>query len=153
MIGRRARTDVVQPALADDVPSTRRPRTEAPSVAIADGDRATRAWLKPLLGLPGARIQEVEDGDALERLLQESGRFDLVITSSTLPVRSGLSVLARARCRGSTTPFIVVTSVHGNLLRVFVSDADGTVLSTRVVDGDNLRNLAQNLIGVGPRHR
>jgi hypothetical protein len=44
---------------------------------------------------------------------------------------------------------VVVTSIHQCLLRVFVSDAEGTVLSSRVVDGDNLRTLASNLIEAG----
>jgi CheY-like chemotaxis protein len=152
MVGRRAQPGFVEPTL-EEVPSTRRPRLAGPSVAIADADAGARDWLRPLFGLPGARIQQAADGDALERMLEQSGPFDLVIASSTLPVRSGLSVLARARSRGVATPFIVVTSVHGNLLRIFVSDSAGTVLSSRVVDGDNLRNLALSLIESGPRDR
>ncbi len=96
-----------------------------------------------------ARVDEAGDGAELERLLGEDGPFDLVITSSQLPQQSGLSVLTRVRSRGLTTPFVVVSSVHDSLMRVFVSDAEGTVLSSRVVDPENLRTLALNLVDNG----
>jgi CheY-like chemotaxis protein len=151
-------------AASRDVPSTTRPRfvqgnaaaTRRPmthKIVIAESNPATRSWLLPLIGAIGARIHEAPDGAELERLLEEEGPFDLVITSSQLPEQSGLSVLARVRSRGSQTPFIVVTSVHESSLRIFVSDAEGTVLSSRVVDGDNLRNLALNLIEAGKKPR
>ncbi len=99
-----------------------------------------------------ADVDETDSGQHLEDLLRGSGPFDLVITDAQLPVRSGLQVLARCRTDGVRTPFIVIQSVHQLLLRVFVSDAEGTVLSSRMVDGDNLASLAGNLIeqGDGP---
>jgi CheY-like chemotaxis protein len=122
------------------------PTPMMPKIAIAEADANMRAWLGPVLEPLGARLHEAKDGSELESLLEREGPFDLVITSSQLPQQSGLQVLARARARGVVTPFVVVTSIHQFLLRVFVSDAEGTVLSSRVVDGDNLRTLASNLI-------
>jgi CheY-like chemotaxis protein len=124
-----------------------------PKIVIAEADANMRAWLGPVLAPLGARILEAKDGVELEQLLERQGPFDLVITSSQLPLQSGLSVLARVRGRGVLTPFVVVTSVHQFLLRVFVSDAEGTVLSSRVVDGDNLRTLASNLIEAARNRR
>jgi DNA-binding response OmpR family regulator len=115
-------------------------------IVIAEADATTRGWLRPALAAVAAQIHEVSDGNELERLLESDGPFDLVITSAQLPLQSGLQVLARARSRGVLTPFVVVTSVHEYLLRVFVSDAEGTVLSSRMVDRDNLLTLAMNLI-------
>jgi len=120
-----------------------------PKIVIAEADPGMRDWLGPVLAPLGAEIHEARDGNELERMIEQAGPFDLVITSSQLPVQSGLQVLARARGRGVSTPFVVVTSIHQCLLRVFVSDAEGTVLSSRVVDGDNLRTLASNLIEAG----
>lgn len=134
--------------------SAERPRflPMSPRIVIAEADERTREWLRPVLLPLGGRVVEAADGAELERLLDSDGPFDLVITSSQLPIQSGLSVLARARSRGVSTPFVVVTSVHANMLRVFVSDAEGTVLSSRVVDADNLRTLAMNLIESGQNH-
>jgi CheY-like chemotaxis protein len=145
---RTAHPDLDELAQLDGVTSTKRPRIghEPLKIAVAEVDSHTRGWLEPMIGQLGATVHEAEDGEALERMLEQHGPFSLVITSGRLRLRSGLSVLARARSRGTTTPFIVVASVHGALLRVFVSNAEGTVLSSRLVDGDNLRNLALNLI-------
>ena len=117
-----------------------------PKIVVAEACAKTRGWLLPLFRPLGAQVHEAVDGAALESLLDNHGPFDLVVTSSQLPIQSGLSVLARARSRGLQTPFVVVTSVHQYLLRVFVSDAEGTVLSSRLVDGDNLRSLASSLM-------
>lgn len=129
------------------------PKPMMPKIVIAEADANMRAWLGPVLAPLGARVVEAKDGVELEQLLERQGPFDLVITSSQLPLQSGLSVLARVRGRGVATPFVVVTSVHQFLLRVFVSDAEGTVLSSRVVDGDNLRTLASNLIEAARNRR
>ena len=118
----------------------------SPRIIIAEPDATTRDWLRPALVALAAQIHEVGDGNELERSLEQNGPFDLVITSAQLPMQSGLQVLARARSRGVMTPFVVMTSVHEDLLRVFVSDAEGTVLSSRMVDRDNLLSLAMSLI-------
>lgn len=115
-------------------------------IALADPNPVVRGWLKPALRTLDAEFVEVETGDALEAALYRDGPFHLVVTSARLPGQSGLQVLAAARGRGDTTPFIVVTTFREALLRVMVSDAQGTVLSSRVVDGDNLAVLARGLI-------
>lgn len=120
-----------------------------PRVLIADADPVARGWLKPIVSHLDAEILEVGTGLELQLMLTRKGPFDLVITNARLPAPSGLQVLATVRAAGSSTPFIVVTSFQQNVLRVFVSDAEGTVLSSRVVDADNLGVLARNLIGLG----
>jgi CheY-like chemotaxis protein len=125
--------------------SGRAPRNHR--IALADADANVRDWLRLPLSRLTANISEAASGPELEALLQEEGPFDLVITSAQLPGgRSGLQVLARLRSSGSTTPFIVLTSIHRESLRVFVSDAEGTVLSSRVVDPQNLVGLAASLM-------
>lgn len=113
---------------------------------IAEPDPATRDWLRPLAAELDAELFEAATGLELQLLLNRQGPFDLVITNARLSAPSGLQVLASVRAAGSETPFIVVTSFQRNVLRVFVSDAEGTVLSSRIVDGENLRVLARNLI-------
>jgi DNA-binding response OmpR family regulator len=115
-------------------------------IVLAEADEKVRDWLRrPLARLTG-NVREATTGPELEALLREEGPFDLVITNAQLPGQSGLQVLARLRARGEVTPFIVVTSIHESLLRVFVSDAEGTVLSSRMVDPNNLVALASSLM-------
>ncbi len=124
----------------------------SPRILLADRDPTVRNQIKPILRGLRAEVSETDNGEHLAELLRNDGPFDLVITNAQLPVQSGLQVLARCRAVGVRTPFIVVTSVHQPLLRVFVSDAEGTVLSSRMVDNDNLATLAESLIehGDGP---
>lgn len=132
-----------------EIPSSgvaRRPR-----VIIADHDPRGCAILKPALGHIGAEIVELTNGTELEHALEGEIPYDLVIVSSRLRVRSGLEVLTRARARGDKTPFIVVTSIHQNLLQVQINDGGSAVLASRVVDADNLIVLAATLVRKAPR--
>ena len=115
-------------------------------ILLADADSENRQSLKPSLESLGAELKEASTGEELEHALLREGPFHCVVASARLPEPSALQVLARARRHGVRTPFIVVTSVHGKLLRIFVSDAEGTVLSSRMVDGGNLSMLVASLI-------
>jgi CheY-like chemotaxis protein len=131
--------------LSSGRPSGRAPRKVR--IALAEADPKVREWLRQPLARLNAHVSEAESGPTLEALLQDEGPFDLVITDAQLPGgRSGLQVLARLRASGQTTPFIVVTSIQQSMLRVFISDAEGTVLSSRVVDPQNLVALASSLL-------
>lgn len=127
-------------------PIRRDGRQVTPRLLLAEADRTARGLLLPWLGDLGAEIVEARDGDSLEQTLLAGPRFHLVIASARLPEPSALQVLARVRRQGVTTPFIVVTSVHGNMLRIFMSDSEGTVLSSRMVDGHNLASLITGMI-------
>ena len=122
------------------------PAPRPPRILVADPDQQVRDWLRRPLSQLAADVCEAKSGLELEAFLRQKGPFDLVITNAQLPAQSGLQVLARARAQGKMTPFIVVTSIYQTLLRVFVSDAEGTVLSSRMVDGENLTVLASTLI-------
>ena len=119
---------------------SRRARARA---IVANGDADVRLWLRKLLTPLNLEVWEAENGTELATANGEP--FAIIISSSKLPGPSGLQVLAAARSKGSSTPFIIITSHQRDLVRVFVSDAEGTVLSSRVLDGNNLAVLARNL--------
>ena len=123
---------------------SRRARARA---IVANGDADVRLWLRKLLTPLNLEVWEAENGTELEELIATANGepFAIIISSSKLPGPSGLQVLAAARSKGSSTPFIIITSHQRDLVRVFVSDAEGTVLSSRVLDGNNLAVLARNL--------
>lgn len=114
-------------------------------ILLADGDKGNRELFWDRLSSLGD-VVEAKDGAALEEALLSRGPFQLVVANAKLPEPSALQVLARIRRAGIRTPFIVVSSVHQNHLRVFVSDSEGTVLSSRMVDSNNLTVLLSDLI-------
>jgi DNA-binding NarL/FixJ family response regulator len=91
-------------------------------------------------------VTHASDGDALEQTFFDDGPFDLVVCRALLGARSGLQVLAKARSEGKRASFIVYSSLDTAWLRVFVSDAQHTVLSSRVVSLDGLSELARGMV-------
>lgn len=115
-------------------------------ILLADADPASRSRLRPRLAALCAEVHESSSGAALEAALLEGGPYNVVVASARLPEPSALQVLARVRRHGLRTPFIVVTSVHGGLMRCFVSDTEGTVLSSRMLDHENLSTLISGML-------
>jgi CheY-like chemotaxis protein len=123
-------------------------RAKAPqALLIADTSEESRVTLGAALsGLGAERMAYASSGDELERIFFQQGPFDLVVCRALLGARSGLQVLAKARSRGRRGSFIVYSSLDGLWLRVFVSDAESTVLSSRVVSLEGLAHLAEGMI-------
>jgi CheY-like chemotaxis protein len=116
-------------------------------VLLADTSPDARTLLEEALAPLGPQsITHVGEGDDLERLFFEEGPYDLVVSRALLGARSALQVVARARALGRRASFIVYSSLDGPWLRVFVSDSEGTVLSSRVVSLDGLAHLAEGML-------
>jgi CheY-like chemotaxis protein len=117
------------------------------SVLIADTSAESRTTLEQALASLGPqKVAHAGDGDELERLFFDEGPHDLVVCRALLGARSGLQVLARARTAGKRASFIVYSSLDGPWLRVFVSDAENTVLSSRVVSLEGVAQLAAGML-------
>jgi DNA-binding response OmpR family regulator len=115
-------------------------------ILVVDTDDSAYAWIAPSLhNHLSAVVEQLRSGGELYDKLMVGGA-DLVITNAQLPEHSGLQVLARCRAHDSTVPFIVFTAFPDDCMRVFVSDADGTVLSSRVVDARAMTALAASLV-------
>ncbi len=144
-------------------PSSARPRSlgidgdrgaqgqRATRILLADADKTNREMFWATLCTLADEVVEAHDGSSLEDALLAQGPFHLVVASAKLPEPSALQVLARIRRVGIRTPFIVISSVHQNHLRVFVSDTEGTVLSSRMVDANNLTTMLTSLMADAPR--
>lgn len=124
-----------------------RPAPPACALLVADTSSEARATLEQALAPIGPRVViHAEDGDELERVFFGQGPHDLVVCRAVLGARSGLQILAKARACGTAASFIVYSSLEGPWLRVFVSDAQGTVLSSRVVSLEGLAHLAGGML-------
>ena len=116
------------------------------NILVADPHDELEPWVTAIARNLSATITCTRDGDALESALLSGNTFDLVVTSAQLNGRSGLQVLARARSLKLGVPFIVVTSLHGHLARVMVSDSATQTLTSRMVDRGNLATLARGVV-------
>ena len=117
------------------------------AVLLADTSIEARQLLEGALSPLGPQsVTHVAEGDELERHFFEKGPYDLVVCRALLGARSALQVVARARSLGRRASFIVYSSLEGPWLRVFISDSEGTVLSSRVVSLESLANLAAGML-------
>jgi CheY-like chemotaxis protein len=117
------------------------------SVLLADTSIHALAVLEGALAPLGPQsVTQVQEGDELERLFFDKGPYDLVVSRALLGARSALQVVARARALGRRASFIVYSSLDGPWLRVFISDSEGTVLSSRVVSLEGLAHLAEGML-------
>lgn len=134
-------------------PRSSRRAARAPfTVLLADTSADSRTTLaEALTSLGPQAVSHAADGDELERLFFDHGPYDLVICRALLGARSGLQVLARARSAGKRASFIVYSSLDGPWLRVFVSDAESTVLSSRVVSLEGVAQLAAGMLEAARR--
>jgi DNA-binding NtrC family response regulator len=114
---------------------------------VADTCGDARQTLANVLSRLGPQdVVHAGTAQEFERLFENHGPYDLVVCRALVGQRSGLQVLAKARSGGSRASFIVYTSLDGAYLRVFVSDVDNTVLSSRVVSLEGLAHLAGGLL-------
>lgn len=128
-------------------PTSRRSSRSSYAVLIADTSADARATLQDaLVGIKSRLVAHAKDGDELEDLFFNRGPYDLVVCRALLGCRSGLQVLAKARAARRFASFIVYSSLDGPWLRVFVSDAESTVLSSRVVSLEGLAGLAAGML-------
>jgi CheY-like chemotaxis protein len=125
-----------------------RTRTTTPRrrVLIAGNDRGVLNFLGPALTALGIEVRSVRTAADLERALVSEGPFHLVVTSVSLPDKTGLGVLTHARSLRICTPFVLVAGVKKPHVRILVSNDPGDVLSTRFVDERNLVALATELM-------
>jgi DNA-binding response OmpR family regulator len=113
---------------------------------VAGNDRGVSGFLGPALAELGVEVRRVRTAAEVERALEHEGPFDLVVTSVSLPDKTGVGVLTHARSLRICTPFLLVVGVKKPHIRVLVSNDSGDVLSTRFVDERNLVALSTELM-------
>lgn len=76
---------------------------------LIEDDAPLAHWLARLLRAQEFVVDQVADGDAADRLLQQ-GRYDIVLLDLNLPLLSGKGVLRRIRARQDDVAVIVLTA-------------------------------------------
>lgn len=106
-------------------------------ILIVDDHAIVRAGLRQILneGMPDAIIDEVDCGhDATQKISKSN--YDVILLDISLPDKSGIEVLKRARADGCTVP-ILVLSIHAAdqyALRAFRAGANGYINKAAVTD-------------------
>lgn len=86
-------------------------------ILLADDEPGTRDLLRRTLEADGHAVVTADDGqEALDRLLAEPGRFDLLISDVQMPLLDGIS-LAEKALAASPSLRVVLMSAHSSGLQ------------------------------------
>lgn len=79
-------------------------------ILIAEDDDAVRAFVKRALEIDGHDIVAVEDGaTALDVLVREEGKFDLLLSDVKMPVMDGIALALNAARDFPTLSIVLMT--------------------------------------------
>jgi CheY-like chemotaxis protein len=79
-------------------------------ILLVDDEEPVRGFLKRGLELDGHQVATAVDGsDALERLAQEAGGFDLMLTDIRMPIMDGIALALAAKRDFPDLPILLMT--------------------------------------------
>ena len=124
------------------------PIKRRPMVLVAEDDDELRELLVWALRRDGADVVELEDGDELLDFLDFIARFqnprglpDLILTDVRMPGCSGLDMIALARARGVSCPFVVLTGYADERVRTKAEAIGNTTVLSKPQDLDVICDL------------
>ena len=87
-------------------------------ILLADDDAATRDLVQRALGLEGHEVIVTQDGaDALERLLADPGRIDLLISDVQMPGLDGITLIEKSLAAAPKLRVVLMSGFVGELGR------------------------------------
>ncbi|NNM71356.1 response regulator [Enterovirga aerilata] len=79
-------------------------------ILLVDDEEPVRGFLKRGLELDGHQVATAVDGsDALERLTEEAGAFDLMLTDIRMPIMDGIALALAAKRDFPDLPILLMT--------------------------------------------
>jgi CheY-like chemotaxis protein len=79
-------------------------------ILLVDDEEPVRGFLKRGLELDGHQVATAVDGsDALERLTEEAGGFDLMLTDIRMPIMDGIALALAAKRDFPDLPILLMT--------------------------------------------
>ena len=79
-------------------------------ILLVDDEEPVRGFLKRGLELDGHQVTTATDGaEALDRLMERAGAFDLVLTDIRMPIMDGIALALSAKGKFPDLPILLMT--------------------------------------------
>lgn len=123
-------------------------RGTQPMVLVAEDDDDLRELLVWALRRSGVNVVELEDGvelldylDFVAKFHNPKGLPDLILTDVQMPGCSGLDMIALARARGVSCPFVVLTGYADERVQLTAASIGNTTVLSKPQDLDLICEL------------
>jgi two-component system response regulator AtoC len=124
-------------------------------ILLVDDDADLRRLLAAILGRDGFDVEEACDGEEALALFAEAedadaaSVADVILTDICMPRCCGLTMLARLRERGVTTPVVVLSAHVDGETKARAQSLRASALLAKPFDAGDLRRTVRRLAQVG----
>lgn len=116
-------------------------------ILLVDDEEPVRALLKRGLELDGHAVVTAEDGgDGLDRLTEEGGAFDLLLTDIRMPIMDGIALALAARRDHPDLTIMLMTGFADQRERARGLDAIVSEVLTKPFSLDELRGTVARVL-------
>jgi len=130
------------------------PGSPGPTILLVDDDRAVRFIATRTLEEAGYRVIEAGDGvEALRYFLEDSQRFDALVTDVVMPRMPGTLLATRVRATRPSLPILLMSGYSPAEMLDHGVAAPHTCVVPKPFDPDQLLAAVQRILGDGARER
>jgi CheY-like chemotaxis protein len=130
------------------------PGSPGPTILLVDDDRAVRFIATRTLEEAGYRVVEAGDGvEALRYFLEDSQRFDALVTDVVMPRMPGTLLATRVRATRPSLPILLMSGYSPAEMLDHGVAAPHTCVVPKPFDPDQLLAAVQRILGDGARER
>jgi CheY-like chemotaxis protein len=130
------------------------PGSPGPTILLVDDDRAVRFIATRTLEEAGYRVVEAGDGvEALRYFLEDSQRFDALVTDVVMPRMPGTLLATRVRATRPSLPILLMSGYSPAEMLDHGVAAPHTCVVPKPFDPDQLLAAVRRILGDGARER
>jgi CheY-like chemotaxis protein len=117
-------------------------------VLYVEDDPGLRELIVDVLGSEGHQVDTAVDGqDGLQRLLEPSASYDLVLTDIRMPIMSGLEMVRHLQGTAFQAPIILFSAYDADL---YAAESAGLTIAANVTKGD-MQKLIETIAAIAAR--
>jgi CheY-like chemotaxis protein len=116
-------------------------------ILLADDDAATRDLVRRALEADGHKVQVTQDGsEALDRIKQSGGKFDLLVSDVDMPLLDGVTLAERVARLQPGLPVLLMSGFPDQLDRAKAVSGPHVAVISKPFTLDQVRESVRKLL-------